>query len=73
MSFNKNHPECRAGEVFLTNTDDKDWDDIGWKSKRRGQVAYDRSGLPVLTSGSFFPVFVQRDELEEAGIDPATW
>lgn len=70
MSANDAHPECREGEVFLTNADEKGWNSIVWVSKRQGQVAYDRSGRPVFSIKPFFPVFVSRDELEDAGHDP---
>ncbi|MBI2024758.1 MAG: hypothetical protein HYT03_01530 [Candidatus Harrisonbacteria bacterium] len=79
---NKSHPELRDGEVFLTNAsdDDKlptrlidyagnysDWESIGWRTKRRGVVAYDIYGRPV---PEMFPVFVQRNELIRGGIYP---
>ncbi|MDO8560786.1 MAG: hypothetical protein Q7R91_01055 [bacterium] len=77
----KNHPELQDGEVFLTNASDDDWDrisddphssweSIGWKTKRMGNVAYDIiEGKPV---PGMFPVFVQKRELMEAGIDTDT-
>ena len=76
-NFNKSHPEIREGEVFLTNTDaesspfynfdDEGYHRIGWKTKRRGVIAYDIEGNVV---DYLVPVFVQRDELINAGIDP---
>ncbi|MEK7100248.1 MAG: hypothetical protein AAB872_00375 [Patescibacteria group bacterium] len=76
-SFNKNHPEKRNGEVFLTNVGDHDreflfleddnYQRIGWKTKRKGSVAYDVNGKEVY---GMKPVFVQRSELEKAGINP---
>ena len=73
----KNHPEARPDEVFITNASDDVWDFtddprsswevIGWKSKRRGTTAYDMSGRVI---PEMFPVFVRRDELENAGVDP---
>ena len=70
MSADRSHPECLDDEVFLTNADVEGWNSIGWASKRRGQVAYDKLGRVVLSARDFFPVFVGRDELEQAGIDP---
>lgn len=64
---NKNHPELREGEVFLTNA--LSLSGIGWKTKRSGYVAYDIYGKPI---HGMFPVFVQRKELEKAGINPDT-
>jgi len=70
-SFNKNHPEVKEGEVFLTNADIEGLCHIGWKSKRKGSVAYDIHNKPIPSFGhDFFPVFVQRSELEAGGIDP---
>lgn len=72
-NFNRNHPETREGEVFITNTDHSDYNHIGWTTKRAGDVAYDIYGKPIGRGwpGSF-PVFAQKSELEEAGIDPET-
>ena len=76
-SFNKNHPETSDGEVFLTNVgdhdrelrffDEDDYLHIGWKTKRKGSVAYDVNGKEV---NGMKPVFVQRSELEKGGINP---
>ncbi len=78
---NKKHSELREGEVFITNIgftrlhcpieygDDNrsDWDSIGWKTKRMGEVAYDIYGRPI---NGMRPVFVQRSEMVKAGVDP---
>ena len=77
-SFNKRHPELREGEVFISNISDSlpsayvndnrsDWRFIGWKTKRMGQVAYDIYGKPI---SDMRPVFAQRAELKEAGVNP---
>ena len=79
----KNHPELRKGEVFLTNASNdlrlrdingyikkrSSWESVGWRTKRKGTVAYDILGGPI---NWMFPVFVQRDELVKGGIDPDT-
>lgn len=79
--FNKNHPELGKGEVFLTNASDdslldrperysgarSSWETVGWKTKRKGIVAYDVYGKSI---DGMFPVFVQREELVLGGIDP---
>lgn len=70
MITGKNHPELLEGEVWITNAQEADWNSIGWKTKRAGTTAYDKSGCAITTWGRFFPVFVQRSELEQAGIDP---
>lgn len=76
-SFNRKHPEIQDGEMFLTNVgsysemrfamEDDGFTAIGWKTKRQGVIAYDIYGKPV---HGMVPVFVQRKELEKAGIDP---
>lgn len=53
------HPEIREGEVFVTNCMPSVFPQIGWKTKRRGIVAYDRDGTPVK---EMFPVFIQQSE-----------
>jgi len=66
---NQNHPEKYAGEVYLTNSFKGDLDDIGWKTKRAGTVALDIHGEPCGEAPDFFPVFVQRSELEASKYD----
>ena len=68
MNANAKHPELQDGEVFLTNADAEGWRTIGWRTKRQGNVAYDRDGSPVRSLEPFFPVFVQEKELADAGI-----
>jgi hypothetical protein len=65
-NFNRNHPELRPGEVFLTNDNAPGFETISWKTKRLGRQAYNMKG--ELTWG--LPVFVQATELEAAGITP---
>ncbi len=66
-SFNNNHPEKRESEVFLTNIDDINFPKIKWKSKRRGNTAYNSNGNVV---SGLRPVFAEWEELKEAGVDP---
>ena len=55
------HPERLPGEIFLTNVQkDSDFWKIGWKTKRKGQCAYDVLGRLVL---DFYPVFVKEEEV----------
>ena len=61
------HPETRDGEVFFCNSDDQTFQGIGYKTKRAGNTAYDIHGKIV---PEIFPVFVQRQELETAGVNP---
>jgi len=65
-NFNKNHPELRDGEVFLSNCTDNDM--VGWKTKRSGNVSYDTSGKRIVDSSDLHPVFVKQSELDEAGV-----
>jgi hypothetical protein len=53
----KSHPEQLEGEIWLTNcASARDFDGLGWKSKRAGLTAYDSEGrlLP-----GYFPVFAR--------------
>ena len=58
-SYNRNHPELRDGEVFLTNIEPEELHSIEWKTKRMGRVAYDRRGW-VIYDRHLVPVFVQK-------------
>ena len=62
-----NHPELQDGEIWLTNATREQLDDIGWRTKRMGKQAYDRQGHPIW-DGETYPVFVQKTELDEAGV-----
>lgn len=70
VRFDQNkHPEIREDEVWITNSDDKDFPQIGWETKRRGVVSLDWLGRPLgqRWPGSF-PVFAKRSELAKAGV-----
>jgi hypothetical protein len=58
------HPEQLPGERFLGNFDDVTRAIIGWRSARRGKVAYGADGEPLgkRWPGSF-PVFAQECEI----------
>ncbi len=76
-SFNCNHPECKEGEVFVSNASYDDggfhggvssWKQIEYKTKRAGDVAYDIYGNIIDTArfdGSWatFPVFAKQEEV----------
>lgn len=74
------HPELEEGEVFLGNHTVPEFELIGWKTKRLGNVAYGIDGKslgPIITTAGkrLYPVFAQRAELKAEGIDPdnLTW
>jgi len=75
QDFNKHHPEMREGEVLYTNLNEErdrgenvdNWSQIPYASKRMGEKAYSRKGTPL---ADYKPVFVQRKDLEDAGVDP---
>ena len=56
------HSEIEEGELFLSNTNEEGYQGIGGKTKRRGNIAYDKSGNIVI---GLFPVFVQKQEYDE--------
>lgn len=71
------HPELQEGEIFIGNYSfygraQREWDEMRWKTKRKGTVAYDKDGEPLSESTSrseIYPVFAQESELIEAGIE----
>lgn len=63
MNVNDNHAEIMPGEMFLTNTDNENYNKISYKTKRMGNVAYTKDGRCVK---GVFPVFVQEEEYEIA-------
>jgi hypothetical protein len=64
MTATAHHPECGDDEVFLGNCDDKSFERIRWRTKRKGVVAYMADGTPWSERGAVgFPVFVQKAEL----------
>ncbi|MEK7082586.1 MAG: hypothetical protein AAB972_00320 [Patescibacteria group bacterium] len=71
LIVSKNHPELQDGEVFLTNASYRrsSWESIGWRTKRKGVIAYDIYGKQI---NGMFPVFVQKEELINGGINPDT-
>lgn len=65
QDFNKNHPERRSDEVFLTNSDNG-LAVSAYKTLRVGTISYDQSGKPLGNrwQGSH-PVFVKIAEIEK--------
>lgn len=65
--FSLTHPECRDDEYFLSNVTEKDYDRIGWKTKRKGIKTYKKNGEEFEEPGTF-PVFVSKSEVREHGM-----
>lgn len=69
MDFNLIHPEMREGEMFFTSCIDMEpsehimgityFTEMKWKSKRRGEIAYDYKGNVLENT---FPIFIQKEE-----------
>ena len=57
------HPEQQSDEFFITNSTEDDYHNVGWKTKRLGDIAYCTNGLPVLPINTLFPVFVKQEEI----------
>ena len=57
------HPECRNSELFFTNADSVTYDLIPFRTKRKGNDAYDGMGNKLKVT-DWFPVFIEREELE---------
>jgi len=65
--FSRSHPECLTGEIYIGNGSLVVFKKKEWKTKRMGRKAYDLTGQPI-SGVQIFPMFVQRIELEEAGV-----
>lgn len=63
------HPEALEGEVLIGNMWGSDFPKVGWKTKRAGRIAYLTNGKPIPKRQAFVPCFVQRAEIEAAGVD----
>jgi len=62
------HHEIQEAEEFLSNMNDEQFRKLDWKSKRAGQSAYDGEGRR-LTHANWFPVFIQKEELQAKQTD----
>lgn len=56
------HPELQQGEVWIGNMTEKIFQQKKYKSKRKGEVAYDSSGNKI-EGDEYFPVFVLKKYL----------
>jgi len=69
FSFNRDkHPERRSDEVFLMNTDTAGFDEITWRTKRKGKESYWGDGTKY-PFDHVFPVFVKKAEIAESRPD----
>lgn len=62
------HPELEEGEIFLTNSNQRVFEEMEWLSKRKGKVALDGNGL-MTGNTDWFPVFIGKKELYDSGKD----
>ncbi len=62
------HPEAEEGEIFLTNSNERLFNDMLWRTKRKGSVALDGNGL-MTDDADWFPVFISKLELRNSGKD----
>ena len=71
--WDTSHPECKDGEMLIgisggTNMKCKsrignDWFNVAtFKSKRKGNVAYDKNGKTIL---DYYPIFVNKEEYDD--------
>lgn len=58
------HPECKDGEIFLSNVTREEFQRCGFKSKRLGVCAYSVYGRK-LSIPDFYPVFVSKQEYRD--------
>ncbi len=60
------HPEALSHEMFFSNANSRQYSNLSFKTKRKGNVAYDgNGGIPTAHENNkdWFPVFVKTDEL----------
>jgi hypothetical protein len=65
------HPEIKNGEIFFTNASRLQFKLMRWKSKRRGNNAYDGDGKQ-LNYKNWFPIFLAKAELDDVRSDLKT-
>ena len=67
-TFNETHPELQVGEMFLTNVTksfgyiNPNYNLIGYKSKRKGNVAFTIFGKII---NDTYPVFIKISEFNK--------
>lgn len=61
------HPEENDTEIFFSNTNSQGFQQLAWKSKRKGVRTFNGKGEEFTVEGCF-PVFISREELEDSGI-----
>lgn len=66
--YDRRHPEQQAGEVYLCNATREDANRLRWKTKRAGDEPFDVNGNSIIGETDLFPIFVQKEELEDAGV-----
>lgn len=66
--FFLHHPEMVAGEKCIGNYTPREFDRLEYKTKRMGDIAYNRDGIKVtelgFEAGQYMPVFVSTKEYE---------
>jgi len=68
VNFHKKftHPETREGEVLICYTDESGYKKLAWKTKRKGVKVIDYYNILELSDDhKLFPVFIQKEELDE--------
>lgn len=63
----KRHPEQADDEIFLGNHTDANYPQVGWQSKRWGNIAYMVNGAPLSERDARIlkPLFIKRSEVEQ--------
>ncbi len=62
------HPERMEDEIYLGNFSEKYFPNLGWETKRFGEVAYSAKREPLKKNPrKLRPVFVKKSEVIETG------
>ena len=61
----RNHPQAQEGEVYFGDRSSGGFQDLRMTTKRMGTIHIPKNA--VIFNSEFFPIFVQRSELEAKG------
>lgn len=62
VPYQKEHPEQKEDEKYIGNCIDKVWDQILWKTKRKGVKPLRQTTGEFINSKKLYPVFIKQQE-----------
>jgi len=70
------HTEAREDEIYMGNISEKDFEELMWNTKRKGNTPYHISGHLLKRDETpkggvtLFPLFVKKEEVMQMGFTP---